>query len=133
MWLSKQRRGEEPDGHAAQLGVVTLEEARPGVYLSGERRGLTVVGPGGYCWRPAADQEVLVIKAGEEGERPCVAGVPCDGERGKELLPGDVGIYVGRAAVVLKTGGDLDLRGNVMLNGVLLSELFSPKEDDEEG
>lgn len=129
MWLSETRRTRDDTGPAAELGVVTLEGERPGVYLSGERRNLPVMGPGGYCWRPAAGQRVLVIKAGAEGETPCVAGIPCG--MPEELEAGDAGIYAGSAAVVVKADGTVDLRGNVTLNGVALAELFAPRVQEE--
>lgn len=131
MWLSEQRKAPSEGETAVELGVVTLEGEKPGVYLSGERRDLPVVGPGGYCWRPFAGQQVLVLKAGVEGERPCVAGTFC--AEMEELGPGDVGIYAGRSAVVLRSGGRLDLRGEVRLNGVALEELFEPKKQGDGG
>ena len=63
MWLSRQGRGNGNAETSAELGTVTLAGARPSVYLSGERRDLPLMGPGGYLWRPAPGQRVLVIKA----------------------------------------------------------------------
>ena len=125
MWLSEQRRRQTVEDRPAELGVVTLTGEAPAVWLTGERRALPVLGPGGYYWRPAEGDQVLVIKAGPDGEQPCVAGIPCGWP--EELSPGDVGIFAGEAAVVLKANGTVDLRGEVMLNGVLLEELFEPK------
>ena len=131
MWVSERRRRRADCEAAAELGVVTLEGERPGVYLSGERRDLPVIGPGGYCWKPAAGQQVLVLKAGAEGEQPCVAGAVCGGA--EELGAGDVGIYAGAAAVVLRADGTVDLRGTVKLDGVALDELFEAKKQEEGG
>ena len=130
MWLSEQRRRTARGEETAEVGVVTLEGERTGVYLSGERRDLPVLGPGGYCWRPAAGEQVLVIKAGEDGEQPWVVGTACPAA--EELTPGDVGIYAGGAAVVLRGDGTVDLRGAVKLNGALLEELFEPKRKEAE-
>lgn len=125
MWLSEQRRKIGRDERTAEVGVVTLQGEQTGVYLSGERRDLPILGPGGYCWRPAAGEQVLVLKAGEDGEQPWVAGTAC--EMAAELEPGDVGIFAGGAAVVLQRNGTVDLRGTVMLNGESLEALIHAK------
>lgn len=76
MWISEQgRRRTEPDG-TALVGRVTLPGDPAGVYLAGERRELPVFGPGGYVWRPEEGEQVLVLKTGQAGEAPCVAGRP---------------------------------------------------------
>ena len=69
MWLSRQGRGNGNAEAGAELGTVTLAGDRPSVYLSGERRDLPLMGPGGYLWRPAPGQRVLVIKAGDVYKR----------------------------------------------------------------
>ena len=130
MWLSEQRSRRPAEERPAELGVVTLTGEAPAVWLTGERREVPVLGPGGYCWRPSAGDEVLVLKAGAEGEQPWVAGQSCGWP--EELQPGDVGIYAGQAAVVLKAGGTVDLRGSVTIDGVPLEELFAPKEEGGE-
>ena len=77
MWISEQgRRRAEPDG-TALVGRVTLPGDPGGVYLAGERRELPVFGPGGYVWRPEEGEQVLVLKTGQAGEAPCVAGQAC--------------------------------------------------------
>ena len=125
MWLSEQRARRLSEEGPAELGPVTLEAESVGAYLPGERRGLTVTGPGGYCWRPRLGDQVLVIKTGEQGERPCVAGTVCPDTAG--LGPGDVRICAGDAAVVLRTDGSIDLQGLVKLNGVPLEDKFARK------
>lgn len=76
MWIAEQgRRRPQADG-TALVGQVTLPGDPAAVYLDGERRELPVYGPGGYVWRPAKDQQVLVLKTGAAGEAPCVAGAP---------------------------------------------------------
>ena len=70
MWISEQgRRRPQADG-TALVGQVTLPGDPAAVYLDGERRELPVYGPGGYIWRPAKDQQVLVLKTGAAGEAP---------------------------------------------------------------
>ena len=133
MWMSeRQSRSPNKEGTAA-LGTVTLQEAGVGAYLQKEHRALPVAGPGGYCWRPSLGQQVLVIKTGDQGELPCVTGALCreDGDLG----PGDVKIWAGEAAVVLRGDGSVDLQGQVKYNGVPLEDRFMPKpvEDGEGG
>ena len=112
MWTSERRRELPVREPAAELGEVTLGGDPAGVSLGGERRGLEVYGPGGYRWRPAARDKVLVLKAGAEGESPCILGTRQDGSG---LAPGEVQISGGRCSVQL--GRELDLRGPVFVNG----------------
>lgn len=130
MWLSSQSRKARPSGPEAETGVVTLEGEETAVYLTGERRNLPVLSPGGYCWRPAEGDTVLVLKSGADGEELWVAGVPGDGT---DLAPGEVRIQSGQAAVFLGSDGSVDLRGSVKLNGVPVEELFEPKKQEEGG
>lgn len=77
----------------------------------GERRALPVFGPGGYCWRPALHQEVLVLKAGNAGETLCVAGARCE----EGLEPGEVAISTpGGAAIRLRADGSVEIRGTAL-------------------
>ena len=87
MWTSEQR-GKQPVREApAELGAVTLGGDPAGVNMGGERRWLPVFTPGGYCWRPTAGDKVLVLKAGSQGESPCILGTQQPME---ELGPGEV-------------------------------------------
>lgn len=70
MWTSERNRNLPLREAAAEIGTVTLGGDPAGVSLGGERRWLTVYGPGGYCWRPTAGDKVLVLKAGAEGSPP---------------------------------------------------------------
>ena len=116
MWISKRR---DP-GHSpsAMVGRATIPGDPAGVYLDGERRSLPVFGPGGYHWRPALGQEVLVLKG--EGESSYVAGARC----GVSLEPGEVCIRAGEAGAQIRLlpDGTLELRGRVLVNGVPLAE-----------
>ena len=127
MWLSSQSRKARPSVPEAETGVVTLEGEETAVYLTGERRNLPVLSPGGYCWRPAEGDTVLVLKSGADGEE---LGVPGDGS---DLAPGEVRIQSGRAAIFLGSDGSVNLRGSVKLNGVPVEELFEPKKQEEGG
>ena len=130
MWLSSQSRKTQRSDQGAETGVVTLEGEKSAVYLTGERRNLPVLSPGGYCWRPAEGGTVLVLKSGADGEELWVAGVPGDGT---DLAPGEVRIQSRQAAVFLGNDGSIDLRGTVKINGVPMEELFEPKVKEEGG
>lgn len=130
MWLSSQSRKTQRSDQGAETGVVTLEGEETAVYLTGERRDLPVLSPGGYCWRPAEGETVLVLKSGADGEELWVAGVPGDGT---DLAPGEVRIQSRQAAVFLGNDGSIDLRGTVKINGVPMEELFEPKVKEEGG
>ena len=130
MWLSSQSRKAQRSGQGAETGVVTLEGEETAVYLTGERRDLPVLSPGGYCWRPAEGETVLVLKSGADGEELWVAGVPGDGT---DLAPGEVRIQSRQAAVFLGNDGSIDLRGTVKINGVPMEELIEPKVKEKGG
>lgn len=117
MWLSARKREQERE--TAALGTVTLGGAPAGVYADGERRNLPVFGPGGFRWKPAAGEQVLVLKTGGEGESPCVAGVRTDES---DLHPGEVAVTSGAATVTLTREGAIELRGDVRVNGVPLAD-----------
>ena len=104
---------------AAEIGTVTLGGDPAGVSLGGERRWLTVYGPGGYCWRPPAGDKVLVLKAGAEGESPCVLGT-VQGEA--ELKPGEVMLKGGTCSLRLGQEG-LALEGELIINGRTLYDI----------
>lgn len=116
MWIAERGRGRgDPEG-SALVGRVTLAGDPAGVYLDGERRGLPVYGPGGYLWRPARGQEVLVLKTGRAGEQPCVAGAR--GQPGWNLNPGEVYLYSSGASIHLRSDGVISMQGLVLVNGL---------------
>ena len=114
MFLGKRERQERPAGMAL-TGPVTLPGDSAGVYLEGERRGVAVYAPGGYHWVPAAGDEVLVLKTGERGEKPCAVGVSAGGQG---LLPGEVLITAGVASIKLGLDGKVSVTGNLTVNGI---------------
>lgn len=125
MWLSKRERREERQGSGAEEGTVTVAESTVGVYAQGERRGLRVYGPGGYCWRPQVGDQVLVVKTGEEGEGLCVAGTEMETIQPGEVkisAPGGASILLNRQGGIQITGGKISLVGDVYING----ELYRP-------
>ncbi|NCB62936.1 MAG: hypothetical protein EOM52_04870 [Clostridia bacterium] len=118
MWISgRARRAAAERDRSAALGTVTLEQEPVGVYADGERRELPVFGPGGYRWSPRMGEQVLVLKTGDEGELPCVAGVRS--EHGS-LGPGEVEVSAGAASVRLSPDGTVTLKGKVKVNDMTL-------------
>ncbi|WP_294552133.1 hypothetical protein [uncultured Pseudoflavonifractor sp.] len=119
MWLSERKKSR---GYGeAMVGQTTLGGDPAGAYLDAERRALAVFAPGGYVWRPAVGEEVLVLK--QEGENSCVVGVRCGGG----LAPGEVLIHAGQgdAAVKLGNDGTVSLMGQVLINGVPLEDMLN--------
>lgn len=112
MWLSRQQKREH-EQRAAESGLVTISGETVAVELDSERRGLPVYAPGGYRWRPAAGERVLVVRT---GEGLCVVGAPCTAAP-KE---GEVGLAApGGAEVTLKRDGRILLSGDAELSGAL--------------
>lgn len=105
MWLSRREGHEKKESAEAQTGPVTLSGGELGVWLEGERRGVAVFSPGGYHWAPRVGDQILVLKAGENGEQPCAVGIA----ESESLEPGEVLIKTGSAAVRLSPGGALQL------------------------
>lgn len=87
MWTSERNRSLSVKEAAAEVGTVTLGGDPAGVSLGGERRWINVYGPGGYSWRPTSGDKVMILKAGAEGESPCILGTTQDAEG---LKPGEV-------------------------------------------
>ncbi len=118
MWISERGLGLTAREAQAEAGTVTLGGDPAAVLLGGERRLLPVYAPGGYCWRPAPGDRVLVLKAGAEREEPCIVGT-VQPETG--LAPGEVRLSGGSAAVKLGRDG-LELTGEIKVNGQTLEE-----------
>ncbi len=113
MWLSRQAAARAREEHPADVGVVSIGAAAPAVVTDGEVRDLALFAPGGYAWRPAAGEQVLVLKAGATG---AVAGARV---KGAGLAAGEVLIFSpGGASIRLGADGSLELVGKVKINGV---------------
>ena len=121
MWTSERNRNLPAREAAAELGTVTLGGDPAGVSMGGERRWLTVYSPGGYSWRPTAGDKVLVLKAGAEGESPCILGTT-QGE--EELKPGEVRLAGCGSSIHLGVDG-VSLTGQLYINGQTLEELIA--------
>lgn len=105
MWLSKREGHGKKEPAEALTGPVTLSGGELGVWLEGERRGVAVFSPGGYHWAPRVGDQILVLKAGENGEQPCAVGVA----QSESLSPGEILIQSGGAAIWLSPDGELQL------------------------
>lgn len=136
MWTSERNRNLPLREAAAELGTVTLGGDPAGVSLGGERRWLTVYGPGGYSWRPTAGDKVLVLKAGAEGESPCILGTVQGQEELRSgevrLTGGENTVYLSREGLLL-TGeesglalkkGRAELTGELFINGESLRDII---------
>ena len=91
------------------------------------------MGPGGYLWRPAPGQRVLVIKAGDQGEELCIAGVETEAAAG--LDPGEILLLGpgGNTAVRLGADGRISITGRVSINGVELPGTYQPQAGPGDG
>ena len=120
MWTSKPAPRLPSEEPWADTGTVTLGGDPAAVSLGGERRQVPVYAPGGYQWRPAAGDQVLVLKAGAQRESPCVAGVCC---QSGELSPGEVRISSGSGQIRLQDGR-VEVQGQLWVNGEQLEKLI---------
>lgn len=112
MWTSDRRKTRQAGESWVDWGEVTLEGDPAGAYLDGERRQLAVYGPGGYCWKPALGDRVLVLKAGQGEAETLGAGEVSISSSGAE------------SGLLLRTDGRLELNGQVMVNGQSLNGLI---------
>ena len=124
MWTSNRKLEGRVEECAADQGVVTLGGDPAAVYLGGERRWVSLYTPGGYQWRPKAGDKVLVVKAGDHRELPCLVGKRPDAlSEEDELPPGSVRIHSGAGVVLLDEegvtvkGGKVALKGDIRING----------------
>lgn len=121
MWTSNRKQDGRTQEAPGDVGVVTLGGDPAGVYLSGERRWVAVYAPGGYQWRPAVGDKVLVLKAGDHQESPCLVGVRQPDE---ELEPGGVRLTGGTGQINLCQDG-VRLDGQVWIGKQTLENLIS--------
>ena len=124
MWTSNRKREGLSQECTADQGIVTLGGDPAAVYLGGERRWVSLYAPGGYQWRPKAGDKVLVVKAGDHREIPCLVGKrPDELSEEDELPPGSVRIHSGTGVVLLDEegltlqGDEVALEGDITVNG----------------
>lgn len=122
MWTSSQARAAAmTEERSADLGVVTVGGEEAGVYLNGERRWVRVLSPGGYRWRPAAGETVLVLKTGTD-EESCI--LAAEQAHDTQLEPGEVELSGPDCSVCLSQNGVIELSGSVTVNGEELSDMI---------
>ena len=123
MWTSNRKLEGRVEECAADQGLVTLGGDPAAVYLGGERRWVSLYAPGGYQWRPKAGDKVLVVKAGDHREMPCLVGRRPEEGSEEDLSPGAVRIHSGTGAVLLDedglalSGDEVALEGDIYVNG----------------
>ena len=121
MWTSNRKQDGRTQEAPGDVGVVTLGGDPAGVYLSGERRWVSVYAPGGYQWRPAVGEKVLVLKAGDRQESPCLVGAR---QSEQQLEPGAVRLSGGEGQVDLCQDG-VRLSGQVWIGSQKLEDLIA--------
>lgn len=114
MWISEQGRRRNDARAEARVGETTVSDGVLAVRTEGEERELTLYAPGGYRWRPAVGEQVLVIKAGPYGEERCVAGARCESGG---LAPGEIELTGSGCAIRLGRDGVIRMTGTVLVNG----------------
>lgn len=107
---------------SAAIGIVTAAGIENGVFLGTERRRLPVMAPGGYHWQPRAGETVLVLKAGDNAETPCILA----GQTPEDTLlqPGEVELTGPGCSVKLSQDGTVCIQGTLSVNGRTLDELI---------
>lgn len=121
MWTSNRKQDGRTQEAPGDVGVVTLGGDPAGVYLSEERRWVAVYAPGGYQWRPAVGEKVLVLKAGDHQESPCLVGVR---QSEQQLEPGGVRLSGGEGQIDLCKDG-IRLTGQVWIGEQTLEDYVS--------
>lgn len=113
MWLSeKMKFGGEFIPAAAEVGQVSLGGASLGVVTQGERRELSMAMPGGFRWRPALGDRVLVLKS-SEGESIVIGVLP---REKRDIKAGELEILGSGSSIKLK-GGKVEISGELIING----------------
>ena len=117
MWIAERNRKGRETGGTAFTGPVTVSGDPARVYL-----------PGGYHWAPGLGDDVLVLKAGESGEKPCAVGVPTKTE-GEALQPGEVLITGGKCSIKLGLDRRIEVTGLLTVNGTRVGPEPEVEED----
>ena len=115
MWLAEKAASGGAAAETAEIGVVTISGNRPSVMLDGERRNVELLVFPGLSWKPAAGEQVLVLRAGDEY---FVCGAP-GAESGDGLAAGELRLKSRGASVTVKNDGGIELQGDVNVVGRL--------------
>ena len=119
MWIARKLTESRTPQLSAEQGVVTIGGEEAGVLTGSESRGIPLVQPGGFAWRPKDGSGVLILKDAE-GKSYLLGTVGAVPRPDIEMADGDVCVYSDRASICLRSGGRIDLSGEVYLNGTLL-------------
>lgn len=115
MWLSEQTKTRPPAGDA-ELGTTTITGDTMAVVTRGEQRDLMICGPGGYVWRPAGGEQVVVLQGGPGGTERWIAGCR-QGNAPDGMQPGEIYLHSAGASIYLKNNGTISITGNLVING----------------
>lgn len=121
MWIAKKVMQSTQIPLTAEQGTVTIGGETAGVLAGSETRGITLVQPGGFAWRPKSGDGVLVLKNGD-GTAYLLGAIGVSPELDSEMGDGDVCLFSDGASICLHTDGKIDICGEVYINGVLLEE-----------
>lgn len=112
MWLSRQMSVKPITVESAAIGTISVAGTTPAVITDTEHRNLRLICPGGYGWVPSDGQRVLMqlgtpnVVLGQSDSPPV------------DLEPGEVCLYAGGCAIVLRNNGEIHLNGRIFCNGV---------------
>jgi len=126
MWITKKIAAAAAP-RTVERGQTSIGGEEVAVALRGEQRGIEVVAPGGYIWRPKRGDDVLVIKDSVSGESVIAAAEMGDGPKG--MADGEVCICTEGASIHLMNSGRIKIYGNIVLYGSLT---YGEEEDEEE-
>ena len=123
MWVSQQGKNTSVFGTGAEEGQVTVGGDPAGVYLTGERRNLPVCAPGGFRWKPATGQQVLVLNHEQGGAHAAILGLLPQGDV-SHLQSGEIELSGGGAHIMLGQSAVITLGGTVNINGEKLEDMI---------
>ena len=108
MWLSEKRNKKD---FLHTHGMVSIGGDNCAVVSFGETRGAYLYAPGGYIWKPAPGDDVLVFK----NDGVDIAGKLCESS---DISPGEVCIRsAGGAEIYLCNDGNVYIRGKLVTEG----------------
>lgn len=109
MWLSRQMRREASAQEELRQSQV---ETAAGRIATREDQTLQLACPGGFAWRPKVGDRLLVLKDLALGaQQACPV----------ELAPGECCLFTQSAYIRLTGSGQIELHGDVTLNGTPLA------------
>ena len=126
MWITKKIAATAAP-KVVERGETSIGGEEAAVALRGEQRGIEVMAPGGYIWRPKRGDDVLVIKDSVRGESVIAAAKMGAGP--EEMKDGEVCISVGSTKIYLTNTGKIKMYGDIVLFG----SLTYGEEEEEEG